>query len=134
MFDPNDSAHPDSPLQTSRRGIRENSRKLIELQSRTDHNGVIHAPTDPNASAPDDSQRLATAVTKAATSLGVNVNGLLDSKSFISQVATLAPEDSNGITTAVRSAVKINPQLAAPERPTAKSSPQDVLGYFKSIF
>ena len=134
IFDPNDPAHPDNPYQSSRKGMRENTRKLIEITGCTDHNGVAHAPVDLNAVTEHDTQRLAAAVNKVATSLGVDVNGLFDSKSFISRVATLAPEDSNGITTAVKSAVKINPQLAAPQRPTAKSSQQDVLGYFKSIF
>jgi hypothetical protein len=145
-FDPNDPAHPDSPLQTSRKGVRENARKLIEIQTRTDQNGVVHSPIAPPVEVSQGIQGLAATVSKVAGALGVNVAALLDSKTFVDRITTLAPDDAEGITGAVQSAIDANPLLVATRRgprPFAgqgasangsiKSPPQNAFEHIKNL-
>jgi hypothetical protein len=57
------------------------------------------------------------AVYRAASAAGANPDALLDSRAFADAVAQVDPNDRDGITTAIRTAIEANPRLAAQQVP-----------------
>ena len=113
--------------------MKENTKKLLEITSRADHNGVVHASAESTTGAPQDVKRLASTVTKVAGSLGVQVSDLFDSNAFIDQITTLLPEDTKGITAAVKSAIDANPQLVKTLQGPGVRAPLNTFERIKSM-
>jgi hypothetical protein len=79
------------------------------------------APPAPPAPTPGDAPTLASAITTVAATLGVDLETLADSVSFMQEVVRLDATDTDAITALVANAAATNPLLAP--RPTMRPNP-----------